>query len=140
MRESKTKSVLDLLGTPGGATLAALMKATGWQAHSVRGFLSQKVSKQLGLPLQSVRLDGQRVYALISQDQENRLRTHRSLTPIFSAASRWLITLSRVRFSHSNLSRSSWLIPIRSTPSALRLSIGTFYFGQLGTSHFGATG
>ena len=71
-RQSKTNSVLDLLRAPGGATLAALMKATGWQAHSVRGFLSQKVSKQLALPLQSVRLDGQRVYALVSQDQDKQ--------------------------------------------------------------------
>ena len=44
----------------------------------------------------------------------SRWRTHRSLTPILLAASRWVITLSLARFSHSNLSRSSWLILIRS--------------------------
>ncbi len=38
------------------------MQATGWQAHSVRGFLSGKVSKQLGLPVTSFRREGERVY------------------------------------------------------------------------------
>lgn len=61
---SKTKCVIDLLQAPGGATLTALMQATGWQAHSVRGFLSAKVSKQLGLQVASFRRDGQRVYQL----------------------------------------------------------------------------
>jgi hypothetical protein len=47
-----------------GAALSVLMKATGWQAHSVRGFLSGKVSRDLGLPLESFRRDGERVYRL----------------------------------------------------------------------------
>src|SRR5947209_16432700 len=66
-------------------------------------------------------------------------RTHRSLTPIFSAAHFCVTCPSRARFSQSSQSRSSWLIAIRSIPPALRLSRGTFYFAQLGTSHFAAT-
>ena len=61
---SKTNSVIGLLQAPGGVTLEVLMKATGWQAHSVRGFLSGKVAKQLGLPVTSFRKDGERVYQL----------------------------------------------------------------------------
>ena len=68
---SKTESMVALLKAPGGATLSALIEATGWQAHTVRGFLSRKVSKQLGLPLQSFRRDGQRTYALPSGNGED---------------------------------------------------------------------
>jgi hypothetical protein len=42
---SKTSTILDLLKSKDGTTLKELMKATGWQAHSVRGFLSGTVSK-----------------------------------------------------------------------------------------------
>ena len=63
-RSNKTQTVLRMLRQPEGATLRALMKATGWQAHSVRGFLSRKVTGILGLRLQSTKRDGERVYAL----------------------------------------------------------------------------
>ena len=63
-RETKLQLILRMLRTPQGATLRALMKVTRWQAHSVRGFLSGKVSKQLGLPLESFKRDGERVYRL----------------------------------------------------------------------------
>ena len=66
-RRTKTQVVLQLLCQPEGATLPALMKATHWQAHSVRGFLSRKVAGSLGLPLQSTKRDGQRVYSLPSE-------------------------------------------------------------------------
>jgi hypothetical protein len=60
---SKTAQVLDLLKQPGGVTSAELMKATGWQAHSVRGFLSGTVGKKMGLAVTSTKgEDGERRY------------------------------------------------------------------------------
>ena len=62
---SKKAQVFDLLHKSKGATLAALIKATGWQAHSVRGFLSGTVGKKLGLKLKSIKGDdGERVYSI----------------------------------------------------------------------------
>src|SRR3954451_3022220 len=57
-RRTTAERILELLKAPEGATLAALMQATGWQAHSVRGFLSGKLSKQMGLLVSSVRRNG----------------------------------------------------------------------------------
>jgi hypothetical protein len=60
---SKTAKILDLLKRPGGVTLKELMKATDWQAHSVRGFISGKVGKKMGISVESSsRADGERVY------------------------------------------------------------------------------
>jgi hypothetical protein len=62
---SKTEKVLDLLKQPGGATLKEIMKTTGWQAHSVRGFLSGTVGKKMGMTVASVKgEDGERNYSL----------------------------------------------------------------------------
>ena len=62
---SKAAKVLELLMRTDGATLAELMKATGWQAHSVRGFLSGTVSKKLGLIITSTKPeDGERTYSV----------------------------------------------------------------------------
>ena len=62
---SKAAKVLDLLNRPDGATLAELMKATGWQAHSVRGFLSGTVGKKLGWAVTSAKIeDGERTYSV----------------------------------------------------------------------------
>ena len=52
-KQSKSAQVLLLLGRKKGVTLPELMKATGWQAHSVRGFLSGTVRKHMQLTLQS---------------------------------------------------------------------------------------
>ena len=48
-KTSKKDAVLELLRRPNGATLSELMEATGWQAHSVRGFLSGTLRKKMGL-------------------------------------------------------------------------------------------
>jgi len=50
---SKTAKVLGLLRRPDGATLKELMKATNWQPHSVRGFLSGTIGKRMGLKVTS---------------------------------------------------------------------------------------
>ena len=57
--------MLDLLKGPNGITLAELMKATGWQPHSIRGFLSGTVGKKLGLAVTSSKAeDGERTYSV----------------------------------------------------------------------------
>ena len=57
-----------MLRRPQGATIAAIMKATGWQQHSVRGFFAGVVRKRLKLKLGSKKADGKRVYHLASTD------------------------------------------------------------------------
>ncbi len=61
-KQTKSATVLALLRRAGGATLTELMSATGWQAHSVRGFLSGTVRKRLNLTLQSKATDSVRRY------------------------------------------------------------------------------
>ena len=65
--KTKKETVIGLLARSKGATIADLQRATGWQAHSVRGFLSGTLKKRLGLTLSSERpADGARRYKLIS--------------------------------------------------------------------------
>jgi len=62
---SKKAIVLDMLKRPDGATLADIMSATSWQAHSVRGFISGSLGKKMGLTVESFkRQDGTRAYKL----------------------------------------------------------------------------
>ena len=63
--DSKSASILALLRRPKGATLPELATLTGWQNHSIRGFLSGAIGKKMGLKLQSTkREDGERVYSI----------------------------------------------------------------------------
>ena len=62
---SKTNTILDLLKRPGGVSAKELMKATGWQPHSVRGFLSGTIGKKMGLTVTSTTSeDGERTYSI----------------------------------------------------------------------------
>jgi len=56
---SKKAIVLDLLKRKGGATMAEIQKATDWQAHSVRGFISGTLTKKMGLAVESTKNDAE---------------------------------------------------------------------------------
>jgi hypothetical protein len=62
--DTKHARIIAILRQPAGATIAAIMAATDWQQHSVRGFLAGVIRKNLGLNLVSEQTDKGRVYRI----------------------------------------------------------------------------
>ena len=58
-RVTKHDRILTLLTRRDGATIPEMMEASGWQQHSVRGFLAGTVKKKLGFPLTSSKAEGE---------------------------------------------------------------------------------
>lgn len=65
LKTSKTEQVLTLLRGKTGASVDQIMQLTGWQAHSVRGFISGTIKKKLGLMLEVQVRDGIRHYQIV---------------------------------------------------------------------------
>jgi hypothetical protein len=60
---TKTELVIGMINRPSGATLAEIVAATGWQAHTVRGFICVQ-PKRLGFKVESFKREGERVYRI----------------------------------------------------------------------------
>ena len=62
---SKAEKVLEMMKRKDGATLAEIAKATDWQNHSIRGFVSGHVIKKMGLKVESTKSEaGERTYRI----------------------------------------------------------------------------
>lgn len=65
--KGKLGKLIELLRRPEGATVDAMMAATGWQAHSVRGAMSGTLKKKQGLAIASDKTEGGRVYRIVDE-------------------------------------------------------------------------
>ena len=68
--KGKIAKLVALLIQPGGASIASMMAATGWQAHSVRGALSGAIKKKLGFNVISEKTEAGRAYRIASEIAE----------------------------------------------------------------------
>jgi hypothetical protein len=73
---SKQDRVIEMLQRPQGTCIATIMKATGWQQHSVRGFFAAVVRKKFGLNLVSKKSDNERVYRIVPKERSRQSKSH----------------------------------------------------------------
>jgi hypothetical protein len=76
--ESKQARIITMLQAPSGATIDAMAHATGWQQHSVRGFLAGVIRKKLGLNLVSAVAENGRIYRITDRTASTVVATKTS--------------------------------------------------------------